>query len=522
MTETTPLLSICIPTYNRDRFLKQTLESITSQAIFKNTNQIEVIVSDNFSSDHTQSVAEAFASRFPNKVRYFRNAENIGASLNCEITLSKGQGTFLKLHNDNLLIRDGSLSEIIKVITATIHEKPIIFITNGNNNKTGSQIAICNNMNEFIDHVSFFSTWIGGFGIWKEQFENIPDFSGNPHDNLIHTDIIYDLLSSGKRAIILYEPYFIGLDVGKKGGYNIAEVFGKTYLSILKKHVKSGLLDEALFQAEKKSILLKHTIPYYFDNSNGFAKTGFFPYMEDYVGDDYFYAAVDEVLSKIASPQGTPPPPAATTSLDNQIADAWRHLNPHNETSIVKFHGRVDFSKIKVGRKSYGGLTLWHFGALGESLSIGNFVSIADDVKFLLGGGHNYNVLSTFPFQTKYFATLESTSKGPIIVKDDVWIGYGSIILSGVTIGQGAIIAAGSLVTQDVEPYSIVGGNPAKKIKYRFSKTTIEKLLNFDFSKLNDKIIQQNRDVLYSVISDENIDEILKKLSHDVDSSATG
>ena len=64
----------------------------------------------------------------------------------------------------------------------------------------------------------------------------------------------------------------------------------------------------------------------------------------------------------------------------------------------------------------------------------------------------------------------EATSKGDIIVQDDVWIGYGATILSGLTIGQGAVIAAGSVVTKDVTPYSVVAGVPARVIKYHFGE----------------------------------------------------
>jgi acetyltransferase-like isoleucine patch superfamily enzyme len=178
----------------------------------------------------------------------------------------------------------------------------------------------------------------------------------------------------------------------------------------------------------------------------------------------------------------------------------------------VKWHGIVNFNKLKIGRKSYGGLTIWNFGQDGESLTIGNFVSIADDVKFLLGGGHQYQGLSTFPFLTKYFATLESVTKGPIVVGDDVWIGYGATVLSGVTIGQGAIVAAGSIVTHDVAPYSIVGGNPAKLIKFRFEKEVIEKLCSFDFSLLSDDAILQSKSALYTAITLENVDAVLEAL----------
>jgi serine acetyltransferase len=106
----------------------------------------------------------------------------------------------------------------------------------------------------------------------------------------------------------------------------------------------------------------------------------------------------------------------------------------------------------------------------------------------------------------------EATSKGDIIIKDDVWIGANAIILSGVTIGQGALIGAGAVVTKDVPPYAIVGGNPAKVIKYRFSEKVIKKLLEFDFSKLDQNKIKTNIEALYKNITDENVDDVLKAL----------
>jgi acetyltransferase-like isoleucine patch superfamily enzyme len=511
MGNTDKLLSICIPTFNRSSFLQRTLQSIAEQDAFTATDAIEIVISDNCSEDDTEAISLQFADAYPGKIRYFRNFTNVGADANFEMALSRGEGAFLKLHNDNLLVRNGSLTELLKVIAATQAEQPIIFCTNGNNNIVGGPIAVCNNMNTFVQHVSFFSTWIGGFGIWREQFSRISDFSANVHLRLVQTDILFRLLATGKRAIVLYSMYFSGMDIGHKGGYNIAEVFGQNYLSILKKYVNSGLLEDAVFQAEKKSILLRHIIPYYFDASNGFSKTGFFQYMQEYMGDSYFHEAIENLIAK---PPASPSlPPQSEIPMQQQIANYWRQLNPHNETIMTQFHGQVDFSKVKVGRKTYGGLTIWHFGNEGESLTIGNFVSIADDVKFLLGGGHAHQGFSTFPFLTKYFATLESITKGPIVVGDDVWIGYGATILSGVTIGQGAIVAAGSMVTRDIEPYSIVGGNPAKRIKFRFEKSVIDKLCAFDFSTLSDEAILSNYSTLTVAITAENIDDILEKIS---------
>ena len=91
---------------------------------------------------------------------------------------------------------------------------------------------------------------------------------------------------------------------------------------------------------------------------------------------------------------------------------------------------------------------------------IGNYVMIAHNV-MIIGGNHNFSDIST-PMM------IQGEGKhGKIIIEDDVWIGAGAIILTGITIKKGSIIAAGSVVTKDVQPYSIIGGNPAKLIKKR-------------------------------------------------------
>ena len=506
-------LSICIPTYNRDNYLRKTLESITCQDAFINTEEIEVIISDNVSSDGTQSLGLEFEKKFPKKIKYFRNENNVGGEMNMELVLSRGGGRCLKLHNDNLIVKDGSLAEIIKVVKATEAEKPVLFFTNGNNNVNGVQLTICNNLDEFVKASSYITTWIGGFSIWLDDFRMITDFTVNSKTQLIQTDILFRLMEKGKRAIVFYDAYFTSQAIQKRGGYNIAEVFGKNYLAYLKKYLSMGLLKDSTYQLEKKIVLVRHIIPYYFDKTNDFHKNGFFVHMQDYLHEDYFYTAIEGLILADDSSVTAPAGPTSEQARNIDVADQWRRLNAHNELNIKNWYGFVNFNKVKAGRRSYGGLTLWSFGAEDERLTIGNFVSIADDVKFLLGGNHAYQGFSTFPFLTKYFATLESVSKGPILVQDDVWIGFNSTIMSGVTIGQGAIVAAGSLVTKDVAPYSIVGGHPAKLIKYRFEREVIDKLVHYDFASLSDETILKNRETMYQELTPENIDDVLKKMT---------
>jgi len=154
----------------------------------------------------------------------------------------------------------------------------------------------------------------------------------------------------------------------------------------------------------------------------------------------------------------------------------------------------------------------YHFDFVGDKLIIGKFCMIASDVKFIMNGAnHLTNALSAYPFAifgNGWEHAMENKSypqKGDIIIGNDVWIGYNATIMAGVTIGDGAIIATNSTVIHDVEPYSIVGGNPAKEIKKRFSEDVIEKLLaikwwNWDIKKITKNI--QN-------LTDNSIDKLI-------------
>lgn len=185
----------------------------------------------------------------------------------------------------------------------------------------------------------------------------------------------------------------------------------------------------------------------------------------------------------------------------------WKKNNIHNSTLPMNlFNDQL----VSVGNKTYGELTVIQFNDNAQ-LILGNYCSIAQNVSFILDADHNTKTISTFPFKVACLQNVknEAISKGDIVVKDDVWIGYGSIILSGVHIGQGAVIAAGSVVSHDVPPYAIVGGVPARLIKYRFSEEMIKKLIKFDFKNLSDESIRHNIHHLYEELTADNLDKIL-------------
>ncbi|MBN8696776.1 MAG: CatB-related O-acetyltransferase [Bacteroidetes bacterium] len=144
----------------------------------------------------------------------------------------------------------------------------------------------------------------------------------------------------------------------------------------------------------------------------------------------------------------------------------------------------ISGENFQIGEYTYG-KPIVLYQESGASLIIGKFCSFAENTTIFLGGNHRTDWVSTYPFREIF--TQESSlntisghpsTNGDVIIKNDVWIGRNATILSGVKIENGAVIGAGSLVTKDIGPYEIWGGNPAKLIRKRFDEETIKALLD--------------------------------------------
>lgn len=184
-----------------------------------------------------------------------------------------------------------------------------------------------------------------------------------------------------------------------------------------------------------------------------------------------------------------------------RFSKAWRKRNQHNETKVGNRMFPLDV--VVVGKGTYGTLQVQSlYQTENERLSIGNYVSIAPEVIFLLGVNHQISTVTTYPFYSKLIerSSIDAISNGAIEIDDEVWIGTRAMIFSGVKIGKGAIVAAGALVTKDVPPYSIVGGNPAKLIRYRFPHDIIEILESIRFANLPEDWIRKNISHVYTRI----------------------
>lgn len=174
------------------------------------------------------------------------------------------------------------------------------------------------------------------------------------------------------------------------------------------------------------------------------------------------------------------------------------------------------YKKYKIGRWTYGSPKIEDWWHTQKKLEIGSFCSIARDVVIFLGGNHRIDWVTTsllndfFQYDCNKQSNRKYTqeeSHGDVIIGNDVWIGTGVTILSGVKIGDGAVIGAEAVVAKNVEPYSIVVGNPIVCKKKRFDDETIKKLLSIKWWEWSDEKIKENIELLLS----SNIKEFVDK-----------
>jgi acetyltransferase-like isoleucine patch superfamily enzyme len=189
----------------------------------------------------------------------------------------------------------------------------------------------------------------------------------------------------------------------------------------------------------------------------------------------------------------------------------------HAVDTIVK----IDGVSVAVGKFTYGvgNIDLAHHRGA-PPLTIGRFCSIAGNVRIFTGAYHRSDWITTYPFGTKHPEVFGDTppqgfphSKGGVTIGNDVWIGNSATLMSGITVGDGAVIAANAHVINDVAPYEIVGGNPARHIKYRFSKEIVEELLRLKWWHLDDELIASIQRQLTVPASESAIELLLEQVA---------
>ena len=280
-------VSICIPTYNRQKYLQLTLDKITKQGKFLNTNDIEIVISDNCSTDNTFDLVQNFIKKYPNKIKYYKNNKNIGFA-NIYRVMSYADGDFLKINSDTSIPLPNYLDILLHTISKNYNEKNLLFFTNNTVSNKEFEF-IYPNLNSFVKNISYYSTWVSAFGLWKEDFNCIKKFfCSNNASEIPQTYVLFELLSKGKKIFIQNRKIYDVMRPNKKGGYNIAQVFGNNYLYLLNEY--KNFIESSTFKAEKKKIL-KFINFYYFDLLGLFAfkKTGYLRYMYPYYKQNFYF-----------------------------------------------------------------------------------------------------------------------------------------------------------------------------------------------------------------------------------------
>ena len=236
MDSTQPILSICIPTYNRADVLEKCLDSIVSNDSFN--ENIEVVISDNHSDDDTPNIVAKYTKYYSN-IKYNRNNENIGGERNFIKVLNLATGKFRKLHNDYSIFTKEGLGVLYNAVIENIEEKPLMLF--GDWGKDIVRKEIFTDFNQFVRYTKSSLSWIGLHGFWEEDFANLPDKERKIDSQFMQIDWCLRLFKI-KKKLVLYEFAYLTREYTSQpqGGYDFFETHITKFLSVYREYVKTG------------------------------------------------------------------------------------------------------------------------------------------------------------------------------------------------------------------------------------------------------------------------------------------
>ncbi len=277
---TKPVLSICIPTYNRCDYLKKSIESITSIAVFKNSEDIQIIISDNCSTDETQKICEELVLKYSGKIKYIRQKENIKDKNFVEV-LKQADGIYAKLSNDTLLYNENYLTEIIEFLKKT--DVNVIFFRNKKTKSEKLEKKYYKTADDAINELTYECTWIGGLCVKTEKYKLLENSDRFSNKNFAQTDILARLANE-KGIYIVNGAIMEIIYLSNKGGYNVAQVFGVNLIDIVNELLNENIITKKTYEKFIKLTLTKHISKYYFDihSKFNFDKDGYFKYLLKY------------------------------------------------------------------------------------------------------------------------------------------------------------------------------------------------------------------------------------------------
>ena len=236
------ILSICIPTRNRADVLVHTINAIVNNPYF--SDEIEVVVSDNGSTDGTKDLMTDYESRFKN-VRYYREEENLGMHGNILRAANLATGEFLKLNNDYNVFTEDGLKYILEFVKDHRKEKPVLFFEHIGGEK---EIIEHIDINGIVAREGWRFSWMTSYGFWKEDWDNIPDKSSRVETMFVMDGHFLKMMEQKGYASICSAHFSDRYPFQQKqGGYNFFKVHTIGYLSLFKEYYKSGKLSKSAY-----------------------------------------------------------------------------------------------------------------------------------------------------------------------------------------------------------------------------------------------------------------------------------
>lgn len=252
------LVSICIPTYNRAPYLKKCLDSLVCQPEFQQ-GLVEIVVSDNASTDDTEKVVHNYQTQHSN-IKFYKNTKNLGFQ-NLGIVIAHAKGILRKLGNDTLIYERGALHLFCEVAKRYYLDKPILYF--GNGTSSIQREAVFTSADDFLKYASFYVTWIATFALWDEDCSGIEESALHSNSDLWHLECMCRLLGK-KQRIAVYPQRFVQVQPvsPKNVSYGIFRVFYMNYLGMMQSLAQKEVISDACYDFLKKDLLIKF-FPYW-------------------------------------------------------------------------------------------------------------------------------------------------------------------------------------------------------------------------------------------------------------------
>ena len=244
------LVSICIPTYNRREYLKKCIESIVSQKAF-HEGIVEICVSDNNSDDGTEELCIDYSHKYRN-FSFVKHNETMVPEYNHAYAVGMGKGKLLKLSNDTLIYTPDSLEKMCAISEKYNESKPFVFFVNGNPECKGAYgsddyingTAKHYRFEDFLYNISYWTTFLGSFAFWNEDFKVYNPKIEGYETSLRHVFFVCDILKDRDDAMIVSDVLFDNQPVsGKNVSYGLFRVFYSNYLKILSNYIETDCFD---------------------------------------------------------------------------------------------------------------------------------------------------------------------------------------------------------------------------------------------------------------------------------------